>query len=135
MQAKAYLANPSASVLAQLQTQVVAFQQQVNASLLKRRQIVDTASQKHALSAIQAVATIVNAMLGLVESISSKAAVAQMAGDSGIELRDGPAVFGRIARRRSCGGALWRIGGTGAGAGIAGGTGRDERRVLKNCGQ
>jgi hypothetical protein len=33
-QAKAYLANPSASVLAELQTQVVTFQQQVNSSLL-----------------------------------------------------------------------------------------------------
>jgi hypothetical protein len=78
-QAKAYLANPSASVLAQLQTQVVTFQQQVNSSLLAVARIVDPASQKHALSAIQAVATIVNAMLALVEQVSSKAAVAHMA--------------------------------------------------------
>lgn len=78
-QAKAYLANPSASVLAQLQAQVVTFQQQVNSSLLSVTRIVDSASQKHALSAIQAVATIVNAMLALVEQISSKAAVAAMA--------------------------------------------------------
>ena len=79
VQAKAYLANPSAGVLAQLQTQVVSFQQQVNGSLLAVTEIVDTASQKHALSAIQAVATIVNAMLALVEQVSSKAAVAHMA--------------------------------------------------------
>lgn len=79
VQAKAYLANPSAGVLAQLQTQVVSFQQQVNGSLLAVTEIVDTASQKHALSAIQAVATIVNAMLVLVEQVSSKAAVAHMA--------------------------------------------------------
>jgi hypothetical protein len=78
-QAKAYLANPSASVLAQLQTQVVTFQQQLNSSLLAVTRIVDSASQKHALSAIQAVATIVNAMLALVEQVSSKAAVAHMA--------------------------------------------------------
>ena len=78
-QAKAYLANPSASVLAQLQTQVVTFQQQVNSSLLAVTRIMDPASQKHALSAVQAVATIVNAMLALVESVSSKAAVAHMA--------------------------------------------------------
>ena len=78
-QAKAYLANPSASVLAQLQTQVVTFQQQVNSSLLAAVKIVDSASQKHALQAIEAVSTIVNAMLALVESVSSKAAVAQMA--------------------------------------------------------
>lgn len=79
VQAKAYLAIPSASVLAQLQAQVVTFQQQVNSSLLAVTRIVDSASQKHALSAIQAVATIVNAMLALVEQVSSKAAVAHMA--------------------------------------------------------
>jgi hypothetical protein len=85
-QAKAYLANPSTSVLARLQTQVVAFQQQVNGSLLSAAKIVDSASQKHALSAIQAVATIVTAMLALVEQVSSKAAVAQMAQAAPIKL-------------------------------------------------
>jgi len=85
-QAKAYLANPSASILANLQTQIVAFQQQVNGSLLSAAKIVDSASQKHALSAIQAVATIVNAMLALVEQISSKAAVEKMATDAQIKL-------------------------------------------------
>lgn len=86
LQAKAYLANPSASVLAQLQAQVVAFQQQVNGSLLAVARIMDSASQKHALSAIQAVATIVNAMLALVEQVSSKAAVAHMAQAAQIKL-------------------------------------------------
>ncbi len=85
-QAQAYLANPSASVLAQLQAQVVTFQQQVNSSLLAVTRIEDTASQKHALSAIQAVATIVNAMLALVEQVSSKAAVAHMAQAAQIKL-------------------------------------------------
>jgi hypothetical protein len=85
-QAQAYLANPSASVLAQLQAQVVTFQQQVNSSLLAVTRIVDAASQKHALSAIQAVATIVNAMLALVEQVSSKAAVAHMAQAAQIKL-------------------------------------------------
>jgi hypothetical protein len=85
-QAQAYLANPSASVLAQLQAQVVTFQQQVNGSLLAVTRIVDAASQKHALSAIQAVATIVNAMLALVEQVSSKAAVAHMAQAAQIKL-------------------------------------------------
>jgi hypothetical protein len=85
-QAKAYLANPSASLLARLQSQVVTFQQRVNSSLLSAERIVDPASQKHALSAIQAVATIANAMLALVESISSKAAVAQMAQAARIKL-------------------------------------------------
>jgi len=40
-QAKAYLANPSAGVLAALQSQVVAFQQQVNTGLLQAARIVD----------------------------------------------------------------------------------------------
>jgi hypothetical protein len=85
-QAKAYLANPSAGVLATIQSQIVTFQQQVNASLLTAAKITDSASQKHALAAIQGVATIVSAMLALVQSISSKAAVAQMAHDSPIKL-------------------------------------------------
>ncbi len=85
-QAKAYLANPSASGLAQLQTQIVTLQQQVNTALLQSAKIVDAASQKHAMAAIQAVGTIVNAILSLVQSISSKAAVAQMAAQSIVKL-------------------------------------------------
>jgi len=85
-QAKAYLANPSASLLAQIQNQIVTFQQQVNVSLLQAAKIVDPASQKHALAAVQAVATIVSAILSLVQSISSKAAVAQMAAHSTVKI-------------------------------------------------
>jgi hypothetical protein len=85
-QAKAYLANPTASILAQLQTQVVAFQQQVNAALLSAAKIVDPASQKKALTDINLVATVVNAMLALVASISSKAQVARMAAQSTVKL-------------------------------------------------
>jgi hypothetical protein len=85
-QAQAYLANPSASVLAQLQTQIVTFQQQVNASLLAAAKILNPASQTHALAAINGVATIVNAIFALIQSVSSKAAVAQMAERSTIKL-------------------------------------------------
>jgi hypothetical protein len=85
-QAKAYLANPTASLLAQIQSQIVAFQQQVNAGLLQAAKIVDPASQKHALSAVQAVATVVTAMLALIQSVSTKSAVARMAGQSSIKL-------------------------------------------------
>ena len=85
-QAKAYLANPGAGALAQLQTQVVTFQQQVNAALLTVGKIVDPASQQHALSAIQAVGTIISAMLALVQSISSKTAVAGMAACSSVKM-------------------------------------------------
>jgi hypothetical protein len=85
-QAKAYLANPTAPVLQQLQAAVVAFQQQVNASLLQAAKITNPNSQQHVLNAINAVATVVTAMLALVSSISSKAAVAQMASQSAIKL-------------------------------------------------
>jgi hypothetical protein len=87
-QAKAYQANPSAGVLAQLQTAVVTFQQQVIASLLSAAKITNPASQQHVLAAINGVATIVTAMLGLVQSVSGKAAVAQMASASTIKLAE-----------------------------------------------
>jgi hypothetical protein len=87
-QAKAYLANPSEGLLAQLQTQVVRLQQQVNGALLEAGKIVDPASQQHALSAIQVVGSVVSAMLALVESVSSKTAVAQMAVQSTIKLTE-----------------------------------------------
>lgn len=85
-QAKAYLANPAAGTLALLQTQIVTFEQAVNAALLEAGKIVNPASQQHAVAAIQAVGTIVSAILALVQSVSSKAAVARMAADSGIKL-------------------------------------------------
>ncbi|MFZ1085300.1 MAG: hypothetical protein WAN35_10075 [Terracidiphilus sp.] len=85
-QAKAYLANPNAGVLAQLQTAVVTFQQQVNASLLQAAKITNPASEQKALADLNVVATAVNAILLLVNSISSKAAVAQMAEQSTIKL-------------------------------------------------
>ena len=85
-QAMAYLADPSAGALTQLQNQVVVLQQQVNAALLQAGKITDTASQQHAVAAIQAVGTIVNAILALVQSVSSKTAVARMAAASTIKL-------------------------------------------------
>ena len=85
-QAKAYLANPSATVLAQLQAAVVTFQQQVNASLLSAAKITNAASQTHVLNALNAVGTAVTAILALVESVSSKAEVARMAAQSSIKL-------------------------------------------------
>jgi hypothetical protein len=85
-QCKAYLANPSASLLAQLQSQIVTFQQQVNASLLQTARIVNPTSQTHALAAINGVAVIVNAIFGLIESISSKASAAQMAAQVSIKI-------------------------------------------------
>lgn len=85
-QAKAYLANPSAGVLAQMQTQVVTLQQQVNSALLTTARITNPASQQHAQAAVQAVGVVVSAILALVQSVSTKAQVAQMAAQSNIKL-------------------------------------------------
>jgi hypothetical protein len=85
-QAKAYLANPTAPVLEQLQAAVVAFQQQVNASLLQAAKITNPNSQQTVLNAINAVGTVVLAMLALVQSVSSKVAVARMASQSHLKL-------------------------------------------------
>ena len=85
-QAKAYLANPSATVLTQMQAQVVTLQQQVNAALLTTARITNPASQQHALAAVQSVAVVVSAILALIQSVSSKAQVAQMAAHSTIKL-------------------------------------------------
>lgn len=85
-QARNYLENPTAGTLAQLQAQIVVLQQQVNGALLMAARIVNPASQQHAMAAIQAVATIVNAILSLVQLVSSKAPVVQMAADSSIKL-------------------------------------------------
>jgi len=85
-QAKAYLANPTTTVLAQLQAQVVVLQQQVSASLLSLARITNPTSQQNALGAINGVATVVSAILALVQSVSSKAAVAQMSAHATIKL-------------------------------------------------
>ena len=87
-QARAYLSNPSASALGRLQTAVVTLQQQVNASLLTAARINNRGSQQHALDAINAVGTVVNAMLALVQSVSSRSAVAQMAARAPIKIQD-----------------------------------------------
>ena len=71
-QARAYLSNPSAGALAQIQAQIVIFQQQVNSALLEAARIVNPASQKHALAAVQSVATVVGALFALVQSIRAK---------------------------------------------------------------
>jgi hypothetical protein len=47
---------------------------------------MDAGSQQHALTAIQAVGTIVTAILALVQSVSSKTAVAHMAAQSTVKL-------------------------------------------------
>jgi hypothetical protein len=69
-----------------MQAKIVALQQQVNAAVLQAARIMNPASQQHALAAIQAVGTVVTAILALVQSVSSKVAVAQMASQSTLKL-------------------------------------------------
>jgi len=85
-QAQAYLNNPSATLLGQLQNQVATFQQQVNTALLQAARIVDTKSQAQALAAINGVAVIVSAIFALVASISSKTALASMAARATVKI-------------------------------------------------
>ena len=85
-QAKAYLINPTAPALAQLQTAVVTLEQQVNSALLCAVKIVNVNSQQHVLNEINAVGTAVLAILALVQSISTNAALARMAVQSPIKL-------------------------------------------------
>lgn len=87
-QAKAYLANPTTSALATLQAQIVAFEQQVNTSLLAAAHITSSTSQQHALTAIQAVATVATTLLALVNSISGKTATTQAAAAASLKLKD-----------------------------------------------
>jgi hypothetical protein len=87
-QAKAYLANPSANNLTQLQNQIVILEQQVNTAMLQAARIMNPASQQHALATIQSVGTVVIAILALVQSVSTKAEVAQMAERATVKIAD-----------------------------------------------
>lgn len=74
-----YLANPNQTTLAFLQGEIVKFQQSVNTALLTTAGIKDPQSQRTATVAINSLATIVNTIFGLVQSISTKPQVATMA--------------------------------------------------------
>ena len=68
-QARAYLANPTADVLAQLQAQAVTFQQNVKKTVLEAAKITNTAMQQKILAAIQIVAVGATAVLALLQTI------------------------------------------------------------------
>jgi hypothetical protein len=68
-QAKAYLANPSATALGQLQAQALAFQQQVNTALLNAFKVVNAASQKALALALNGAVTVITAILSLITTI------------------------------------------------------------------
>jgi hypothetical protein len=71
-----------------MQLQVVTMQQQVNTAMLQAARIVNPQSQQHALAAIQAVGTVVTVMLSMVQTVSSKQAVAQMAAASTVKMSE-----------------------------------------------
>ena len=96
-QARADVANPSAGILAQIQTQIVSFQQQVNTALLQAARITDADSQKLHFGNPGA-ATIVNAIFSLLQSISSQAALAMMATQSTSKVDDNE----KLPRYHSC---------------------------------
>jgi hypothetical protein len=68
-EAKAYLANPGASTLQLLQAAVVAFEQQINSSLLAAARIVNTTSQQLLIASLSAVGTAINAVIALIQTI------------------------------------------------------------------
>jgi len=86
VQARAYLADPSAGTLHQLQSQIVALQQQVNTALLAAARISNPTSQQHVLAGIQAVATIATAILALVQTVSSKSDIKRMAAQAVVKM-------------------------------------------------
>lgn len=84
--AKAYLANPSASALTNLQTAITTLEQNVDAALLKAAGITDPHSQQLAIAAINGIGTVATTILALVQSVSTKAELRQMSDRSTIKL-------------------------------------------------
>ena len=75
--AQTYLNNPNASTLAQLQAQVLNFQQNISVALLASVKILDPASQKLALAAINGIAIIIQSIIALIASIKGSTIVTQ----------------------------------------------------------
>jgi hypothetical protein len=84
--AQAYLANPNQTTLQVLQALVVQIQQDANTALLAAAKITNPTSQAMATRDINLIATIANTLLGLVQSISSKAQVAAMSARVQVQL-------------------------------------------------
>lgn len=68
-EAKAYLAAPNQTLLQALQTGVVTFQQQVNATLLAAVKIINPQSRAAVTAGINAVATVINSIFALILQI------------------------------------------------------------------
>lgn len=88
-EAAAYLATPTATALQRLQVAVVTAQQAVNVALLDAVKIGRTQDgAAHAVAALQTYMTIVNTILALVASVSTKGEVAAMASASPVKLAE-----------------------------------------------
>jgi hypothetical protein len=77
--AQNYLANPSQTTLQVLQALVTQIQQDASTALLAAAKITNPTSQATATKDINLVATVINTILALVQSISTKAQLAAMA--------------------------------------------------------
>lgn len=84
--AKTYLANPSQTTIQLLQALITQMQNNVNTALLNAAKITNPQSQQKATTAVNGIATVVNSLLALIESISSKAQVAAMSHDVTVRL-------------------------------------------------
>lgn len=78
-QAKAYLANPTTTVLATLSQAAVTFQQTVNTQILAAAKITNPASQQLALTALNGVATVINGIIALISTIKGNTLTAALA--------------------------------------------------------
>lgn len=86
--AKAYLANPTASALTDLQTAITTLEQNVNTALLQSAGIKDANSQRLALAALNGLGTIALTLLGLIQSISTKAQIQSMSNQVTVALAE-----------------------------------------------
>jgi hypothetical protein len=77
--AQAYLNNPNQTTLQLLQAIVTQIQQNANNALLSAAKVTNPSSQAAATKAINSLAVMAQAILGLVQSISTKAQIAAMA--------------------------------------------------------
>lgn len=77
--AQAYLANPNQTTLQLLQAIVTQIQQNANNALLSAAKISNPTSQAKATKAVNSLAVMAQAILGLVQSISTKGQIAAMA--------------------------------------------------------
>lgn len=83
---KSYLANPSANVLAQIQTAIDTLQQQVSAATLKAVGIKDAQSQQLAIAALKGLLTAVSFVFGLISQTQTTAQLIQLRDENRIRL-------------------------------------------------